>query len=449
MTRERHSRSSLESSSETSSFDSNEQLSDLEEAEDPRRVKKEKRTWVMRSGPSRSKSDSQKYTPVADDDDQYAGDQPSDGGDYDDAGTGGDDYSTAEKGRKKSSSAASSGQGQGAGDFSDASGDEDGQYDDQTAKEKSTDGQSKKGGSKKIWLWVGIAAVVLLLILLGIYFFWLRSKPSDSDSGKTSSSASSSNSTPSAASSPSSDLHAIPSTSAQPATTAPVSNGTVAASAAVSAAASPITDSVKKPVASSSARVTATTTATAQDSATTFFAQITWFNDEDVVTPCGSNPNDGDYVVRVSQELYGDPDSVSSVCGKWISLYQLETDSYTKATIEGICTDCVGNNLDLSRATFWAMTQNMKLGTTLAQWWWTRKEDRPQNTLESEAVPAAQKTSNPKSAQGESLASNSNSTTPASSSTHATANSGFEPVDSEETASEEGSASKGASEMTP
>jgi len=46
----------------------------------------------------------------------------------------------------------------------------------------------------------------------------------------------------------------------------------------------------------------------------------------------------------------------------------------------------------MSRAVFWALTQDMKLGTTLAQWWWTAKKDQPKNTLKSVVNSPAQST---------------------------------------------------------
>ncbi|GAA5939646.1 RlpA-like double-psi beta-barrel domain-containing protein [Sporobolomyces koalae] len=291
---------------------------------------RKKKVWTMRSGPARGQTDSQRYDPVA-------GDDRDDGLDAAPAA----DYSATEKG-----------------------------YDGINHSEDETDpeanGTEGKTG-KKVWIWVALAAVLLLLLLLGIYFFWLRSKPASSSSSSASTGSSSSLNVSSAR---------VPSSS-PPVTTLPSRNVTVATAPALS----PVPSSAfNKP--------TQTKTASAVDSAATYFAQITWFNDEHLTTPCGSNPNDGDYVVRVSRDLYGDSKAVSSLCGRWISLYQLETDSYTKATIEGVCSTCIGHNIDLSRATFWALTQNMKLGTTLAQWWWTAPEDQPENTLSRGAVQA-------------------------------------------------------------
>ena len=69
---------------------------------------------------------------------------------------------------------------------------------------------------------------------------------------------------------------------------------------------------------------------------------------------CGTKASNDDYVVRISPELvspfseipfreaarradaarrqYGDPESVSPLCGTWISLYQLEKGSMVRAT---------------------------------------------------------------------------------------------------------------------
>lgn len=78
---------------------------------------------------------------------------------------------------------------------------------------------------------------------------------------------------------------------------------------------------------------------------------------------CGTKASNDDYVVRISPELvspfsenpfreaarradaarrqYGDPESVSPLCGTWISLYQLEKDSGVRATSEcGVFSDC-------------------------------------------------------------------------------------------------------------
>lgn len=59
----------------------------------------------------------------------------------------------------------------------------------------------------------------------------------------------------------------------------------------------------------------------------------------------------------------------------------------------------------MSRAVFNALTQDMKLGTTLAQWWWTAKKDQPKNTLKSVVAPPAQSTMKPseQAAQGGSI----------------------------------------------
>ncbi|GAA5869185.1 hypothetical protein JCM16303_000384 [Sporobolomyces ruberrimus] len=417
MSRQTQRRDSLADSSD-SSFDSNEKLSDLEESEFPQDStdKKRKKLWVMRSGPSRPTSDSQAYAPVAGDDQADTAQPPAD--DYGDEDYQDDAYSTAEKGRKKSSAALDPPQ-----DYSDASMDEQDQVHDDGVP-RDGDGAEKKRGNKKIWIFVGIGAIVLLLILLAIYFFWLRSKPDDDD--KSSSSSSSSSVTPASAVNASSASSAIPPSASKPITTVPTSNQTVPSSSLdlSPTSATPVSNLT---LVATSRQQKPTSTSTAQDSTTTFFGQITWFNDDDVTTPCGSNPNDGDYIVRVSEELYGDSKSVSSLCRKWISLYQLETDSYTKATIEGICTSCTGNNLDLARATFWALTQSMKLGTTLVQWWWTPQEDRPQNTLKSQVPEVPQATAagggeRPKVVPTEGVSSN-------SSSNKSTDGSGFEPVD--------------------
>ena len=44
-----------------------------------------------------------------------------------------------------------------------------------------------------------------------------------------------------------------------------------------------------------------------------------------------------------------------------------------------------GHNLDLSRKVFQALTSNLKLGTTLAQWWLTEEKYRPIASLSSSA----------------------------------------------------------------
>ena len=91
--------------------------------------------------------------------------------------------------------------------------------------------------------------------------------------------------------------------------------------------------------------------------------------------------------------------------------------------------------MELSRATFNALTQNMRLGTTLAQWWWTPKEDQPQNTLESEA-PVAQATHKVQSQS---------SGTPKSQ----VSNSGFEPVGTGESGRQEPGVDSTTPELTP
>lgn len=54
--------------------------------------------------------------------------------------------------------------------------------------------------------------------------------------------------------------------------------------------------------------------------------------------------------------------------------------------VEGISPNMTGHNLDLSRKVFQALTSNLKLGTTLAQWWLTEEKHRPSASLSSAAA---------------------------------------------------------------
>ncbi|GAA6062415.1 hypothetical protein JCM10212_006050 [Sporobolomyces blumeae] len=321
------------------------------EVDQPRATRsKAKQIWVMRSGPSRSAD----YDAVQGEDvDQGAG------------------YSDEEKGQA----------GRGAQD--------DPGYDTEASDEqprKERPGTSKK----KIWLWVGVAAIVLLLILLAIYFFWLRSRPDEQGSSKSSSlDASNASSAGNGGAASSTTAVDASSSNGGPATTSGLVVASSLADLAPTSAAVASGASLAAVGSVSRATTTPTKTATAINSATTYFAQITWYDAEDKLSACNTKPNDGDYVVQVSKELYGDMTAVSDLCGRWLSIYQLETDSYTHATIQGVCTTCTGHNINLSRATFWALTQNMKLGTTLVQWWFSDAENQGRNTIKTHASAAA------------------------------------------------------------
>ncbi|GAA5821037.1 hypothetical protein JCM3770_004347 [Rhodotorula araucariae] len=318
------------------------------------------RTWVMRSQGKASGSSPH--------DDAYLDTKTpplsSDDGEWHDKDQGYSDESDAgakKRGKKRG--------GAGAGDGQDG---KDGQQDDEALEVQ----QNKK------WWWLAGAAAILVVILLASGIWWLtNSDSSDDSSSSTASSVRSSSSTSSSGSSSSSS-----SSSSATATESTVSPSTSSPSIARTDLTSP---TYTRQAVQATPRPTPSTTLSALDPDTTYFAQIKWFYAEDDLTECKTKPRDSDFVVKVSPELYGSVQGVSSLCGKWITLYQLERDSYTRATIEGVCSTCTGHNLLLSKAVFTALTQNLKLGTTLAQFWVTDEAHEPKGSLKSYAAEAA------------------------------------------------------------
>lgn len=61
------------------------------------------------------------------------------------------------------------------------------------------------------------------------------------------------------------------------------------------------------------------------------------------------------------------------------------TDILARA-VEGISGNITGHNLDLSQAAFKGLTSNLKLGTTLVQWYLTDDKHRPKASLKSYPV---------------------------------------------------------------
>ncbi|BGP57395.1 hypothetical protein JCM8202v2_005036 [Rhodotorula sphaerocarpa] len=258
------------------------------------------------------------------------------------------------------------------------------------------DGEPTITGSKK-WWWIGGAlAVLLVLLLLGGFYAW-RDHTSSSDAA------------------PTSDAVGTNATSALPSTNETSINAELPAtvSAVPLAPADPATDPVGIPSAEPAAVAVPTnlpaigtptfqvgSTTQAQDPApsATYAAQITWFEAPNAISECGSLASDNDYVVRISAELYGDACSTSPLCGKWITLYQLEKDATAHATIQGISSNMTGHNLDLSRNTFEHLTSNLNLGTTLAQWWLTDEAHQPNSG--SLPVVATQGDTSPSDADG-------------------------------------------------
>ncbi|BGP13443.1 hypothetical protein JCM10213v2_001363 [Rhodosporidiobolus nylandii] len=262
------------------------------------------------------------------------------------------------------------------------------------------DQDQQQGNKNRMWFWIaGIAAVVVILLIVG--FIWWKQSSSDSSSDSSSpSSEDDSSSSPSSGvgnTDPTATSAALTAaTTAALSTTAGALSTALSATGLASATATAIATSnltagagAAMSSAAPSAKPSKTKTSEAVQPGATYAAQITWFQANDSFTPCHTTPNDGDYVVHVSPELWGDITTTSELCGTWITMYQLERDSYVRATIEGFCATCAGHNIDLSRAAFWGMTENMKLGTTLAQWWLTDADHQPEYTLKSIASAAA------------------------------------------------------------
>ncbi|GAA5965857.1 hypothetical protein JCM8115_003027 [Rhodotorula mucilaginosa] len=236
--------------------------------------------------------------------------------------------------------------------------------------------EEKENGNSKKWWWIGgLAAILVALLIIGGMYLWNRSNSAASDGSASSGAANSTSLAPSSAATDSSASTLDQTTTALDSTT---SQSTTES----------LTSSPSKTKNAETQKPSPTPSKTQPDPAplTTYAAQITWFHASKEVSECGSKASNDNYVVRVSPELYGDPESVSPLCGTWISLYQLEKDSMVRATIEGISPNMTGHNLDLSRKVFQALTSNLKLGTTLAQWWLTEEKHRPSASLSSAAA---------------------------------------------------------------
>ncbi|KAM0745923.1 hypothetical protein T439DRAFT_330279 [Meredithblackwellia eburnea MCA 4105] len=99
-------------------------------------------------------------------------------------------------------------------------------------------------------------------------------------------------------------------------------------------------------------------------------AAVTWFQATNTVGPCGTNPDDGKYVVHVGPDLWGDTSKKSELCGKWITAYNPDTKYYVNSTIQGYCEKCEKYALDASRATFNGFGEDMDIGTLKIMWWY-------------------------------------------------------------------------------
>ncbi|GAA5860130.1 hypothetical protein JCM8547_009194 [Rhodosporidiobolus lusitaniae] len=400
--RNRHYRDASESSSDASFL--SESSSESEGSDEERRVglrsgstrssagtgkgKRGRRTWVMGSQPKSSS-----------------------GQRYQDAGTD----TESEPPSDQSASDGQQQQRQRAGNSSDGQHSQDSQDRSDSEDEKGGAGAGAAGGAagagqngqqgqdgqeqnkNTMWYWIGGGVVLLIILCIAGYFIWKNmSSDDDSDSSTSSSSiASAAAGLNSAIDSMSSSAVAESVSSVAAATAALTTSAAVVASTSLASSNSSgsalLTGSGMGGEAGASglsatktsAVASATSDASAEADTATFAAQITWFQANGSQSECLTTANDGDYVVHISAELYGTSTPVSGLCGKWMTLYQLETDSYARATIEGICQTCTGRNLDLSRATFNALTQDMELGTTLAHWWWTDAAHQPDATLSS------------------------------------------------------------------
>ncbi|KAI5476704.1 hypothetical protein MNV49_007362 [Pseudohyphozyma bogoriensis] len=118
-------------------------------------------------------------------------------------------------------------------------------------------------------------------------------------------------------------------------------------------------------------------------------ANVTYFFAKDEESSCGTTPNDNSYVAHVSKDLYGDTSARSALCGKWITTWDPSTNFTVNATIQDYCDTCTGYQLDLSRATFHALTDDLDLGVAEAQWWYLPAEadgSYPVDSLTTDAV---------------------------------------------------------------
>lgn len=112
----------------------------------------------------------------------------------------------------------------------------------------------------------------------------------------------------------------------------------------------------------SSAATASSTTQTGQvDAVATYFNIAT--GDE---SPCGTTPTDDDYVIHISPQVWGSVAKKSYLCGRWVSIWNGKWQ--VQATIQGLCATCVGNDIDLSRATFAGLGESLSIGTLNVTW---------------------------------------------------------------------------------
>ncbi|KAK4047337.1 hypothetical protein OIV83_005515 [Microbotryomycetes sp. JL201] len=117
--------------------------------------------------------------------------------------------------------------------------------------------------------------------------------------------------------------------------------------------------------------------------------QATWFSSDQGITTCLSKSFDHDYVVHISAELYGKLDRISKYCGKWVTVWNPETDQTRHLTVEGVCERCRKYELDLSARAFYELVGDADVGIAKnVQWWFTPKDEQPKPSIES-FVPTA------------------------------------------------------------
>ncbi|GAA5860366.1 hypothetical protein JCM5353_001398 [Sporobolomyces roseus] len=93
-----------------------------------------------------------------------------------------------------------------------------------------------------------------------------------------------------------------------------------------------------------------------------------WNGKGEASNACQSTFEDADFVVALSSDLYGQDDSISSLCGAKVQVWNGYTNETRDATVVGSCSDCEVTDINLSKSLF-SELDNPDLGILDVQWW--------------------------------------------------------------------------------
>jgi len=84
---------------------------------------------------------------------------------------------------------------------------------------------------------------------------------------------------------------------------------------------------------------------------------------------CGKVHPDGAKIIAMNIFYYGDPNAVSSYCGKVVEIVNLNNQRVEHAIVGDVCPTChPDNSLDLSVGTFQALDENLGDGEFPIKW---------------------------------------------------------------------------------